>query len=270
MNRRDIKYLESAENKENDIVVDYNGPVEENMTPKPTEENNLYIDESLGITPLSGNNDTCYTEAFNIQLTSSTPMTNHFRQSYKVQEGASHYPNQCVVPQTYVYPLSSPVILLTENISLITVSYFVFSNSEAPNVEADDKLSVILESTREYISSSSGSSTHTRNTALGFTLTKEDLVPIKEQSISKSIQTLPLFFFPNVSCTFKQNSSFNQVKKMNLQTLHFLPINLTNKNFRPIFKPCTLKAHVQCYEIWIKLPLKLRRIAIYENQLTLN
>jgi len=52
MNRKDIKYLESAEDKENAIVVDYNGPLEENMIPKP-DENNLYIDESLGITPLS-------------------------------------------------------------------------------------------------------------------------------------------------------------------------------------------------------------------------
>ncbi|XP_012151742.1 uncharacterized protein LOC100880623 isoform X2 [Megachile rotundata] len=158
MNRRDIKYLESAENKENAIVVDYNGPVEENMPSKPADENSLYTDESLGITPLAGNDDTCFTEAFNTQLTSSTPMTNHFRQSYKVSEGTPQYPNQCATSQT---------------------------NSEAPNAETDEKLSVILESTREYISSSSGNSTaHTRNTALGFTLTKEDLLPIKEQSIT--------------------------------------------------------------------------------------
>lgn len=160
MNRRDIKYLESAEDKENAIVVDYNGPMEENMTSKATDENNLYIDESLGIAPLTGNNDTCYTEAFNTQLLSSTPMTNQFRQPYKVVEGTSQYPNQCAAPQ------SQP-------------------SSDAPNGETEDKLSVILESTREYISSSSGSSTHIRNTALGFTLTKEDLVPIKEQSTSR-------------------------------------------------------------------------------------
>lgn len=65
--------------------------------------------------------------------------------------------------------------------------YFICSCSDAPNGETEDKLSVILESTREYISSSSSSSTHTRNTVLGFTLTKEDLVPIKEQSINKGI-----------------------------------------------------------------------------------
>lgn len=161
MNRRDIKYLESAEDKENAIVVDYNGPMEENMTPKPADENTLYIDESLGITPLTGNNDTCFTEAFNTQLTSSTPMTNHFRQSYKIIEGTPQYSNQCAAPQ---------------------------SSSDAPNGETEDKLSVILESTREYISSSSSSSTHTRNTVLGFTLTKEDLVPIKEQSINKGLE----------------------------------------------------------------------------------
>lgn len=101
MNRRDIKYLESAEDKENAIVVDYNGPLEENMTPKAPDENNVYIDESLGISPLTGNNDTCYTEAFNTQLTSSTPMTNQFRQSYKVAEGTSQYPNQCAAPLPY-------------------------------------------------------------------------------------------------------------------------------------------------------------------------
>lgn len=65
--------------------------------------------------------------------------------------------------------------------------HFICSSSEVPNGETEDKLSVILESTREYISSSSGSTTHTRNTALGFTLTKEDLVPIKEQSTSRGI-----------------------------------------------------------------------------------
>ncbi|XP_076177395.1 uncharacterized protein LOC143151837 isoform X2 [Ptiloglossa arizonensis] len=158
MNRRDIKYLEGAEDKENAIVVDYNGPIEENMTSKPAEENNLYIDESLGISPLSGNNDTCFTEAFNTQLTSSTPMTNHFRQSYKAPEETPQYSNQCAAPP---------------------------HNSEAPHGEGEEKLSVILESTREYISSSSGSSAHTRTAALAFTLTKEDLVPIKEHSIDQ-------------------------------------------------------------------------------------
>lgn len=86
MNRKDIKYLESAEDKENAIVVDYNGPLEENIVPKTSDENNLYIDESLGITPLPATNDTCFTEAFNTQLTSSTPMTNHFKPSYKTKE----------------------------------------------------------------------------------------------------------------------------------------------------------------------------------------
>lgn len=101
MNRKDIKYLESAEDKENAIVVDYNGPPEENMVPKPTDENNLYIDESLGITPLLANNDTCFTEAFNTQLSSSTPMTNHFKPSYRVKEDPQ-YPNQTTANQPYV------------------------------------------------------------------------------------------------------------------------------------------------------------------------
>ncbi|XP_033186447.1 uncharacterized protein LOC117155012 [Bombus vancouverensis nearcticus] len=187
MNRRDIKYLESAEDKENAIVVDYNGPLEENMTPKAPDENNLYIDESLGISPLTGNNDTCYTEAFNTQLTSSTPMTNQFRQSYKVAEGTSQYPNQCAAP---------------------------LPSSEAPNAETEDKLSVILESTREYISSSSGSSTHTRNTVLGFTLTKEDLVPIKEQSITRGGED------EIKDVTLSANQPYEQKLQTQIQAVH--------------------------------------------------
>jgi len=54
--------------------------------------------------------------------------------------------------------------------------------AETPNVEGD-KLSVILETTREYISSSSGSSNYTRSTALTFGLTREDMAPIKERSV---------------------------------------------------------------------------------------
>ncbi|XP_017888185.1 uncharacterized protein LOC108629820 isoform X2 [Ceratina calcarata] len=188
MNRRDIKYLESAEDKENAIVVDYNGPIEEpiiNVIPKPADENALYIDESLGITPL-GNNDTSYTEAFNTQLTSSTPMTNHFRQSYKVVEGTSQYPNQYVASQQ--------------------------PTTEAPHGENDEKLSVILESTREYISSSSGSSTHIRNTALGFTLTKEDLVPIKEHSITRGDDDKDI--------TLSANQLYEQKLHAQIQAVH--------------------------------------------------
>lgn len=149
MNRKDIKYLESAEDKENAIIVDYNGPLEENMIPKP-DENNLYIDESLGIAPLSATNETCFTEAFNAPLTSSTPMTNHFK--YRMKDD-SQFSNQNTVSQ--------PV-------------------AEIPNTEGDDKLSVILESTREYVSSSSGSSNYTKTTGLTFALTREDMVPFKE------------------------------------------------------------------------------------------
>ncbi|XP_032685790.1 uncharacterized protein LOC116850978 [Odontomachus brunneus] len=154
MNRKDIKYLESAEDKENAIVVDYNGPLEENMVPKPTDENNLYIDESLGIAPLLASNDTCFTEAFNTQLASSTPMTNHFKPSYRKED--PQYSNETTSNQ--------PI-------------------TEVPTREGDEKLSVILESTREYVSSSSGSSTYTRTAGLTFGLTREDMVPIKEQSV---------------------------------------------------------------------------------------
>ncbi|CAK9799760.1 Mitotic checkpoint serine/threonine-protein kinase BUB1 [Anthophora plagiata] len=189
MNRREIKYLESTEDKENAIVVDYNGPMEENMTtPKPPDENNLYIDESLGIAPLAENNDTCFTEAFNTQLPSSTPMSNHFRQSYKVAEETSQYPNQCPAPQP---------------------------TTEAPNGEVEDKLSVILETTREYVSSSSNSSsTHTRNTVLGFTLTKEDLVPIKEQSISRGGED------ESNDVTLSANQLYEQKLHAQIQAVH--------------------------------------------------
>ncbi|XP_077258872.1 uncharacterized protein LOC143895515 [Temnothorax americanus] len=162
MNRKDIKYLESAEDKENAIVVDYNGPLEENMMPK-SDENNLYIDESLGITPLSTVNETCFTEAFNAPLTSSTPMTNHFKPSEYRLKDDSQFSSQNTVPQ--------PV-------------------AEAPNVEGgDDKLSVILESTREYVSNSSGnSSNYTKSTGLTFALTREDMIPFKEQPVDTIVE----------------------------------------------------------------------------------
>lgn len=60
--------------------------------------------------------------------------------------------------------------------------------AEAPNDEgADDKLSVILESTREYVSSSSGSSNYTKTTGLTFALTREDMIPFKEQLVDTSM-----------------------------------------------------------------------------------
>lgn len=93
MNRRDLKYLEGAENKENAISVDYNGPLEEEPAiPKeaPQIQENLYIDESLGIAPLSGGNETCFTQAFNNHLTSSTPIANHYRHSYRAKEHQYH------------------------------------------------------------------------------------------------------------------------------------------------------------------------------------
>ena len=59
--------------------------------------------------------------------------------------------------------------------------------AEAPNVEGDDKLSVILESTREYVSSSAGSSNYTKTTGLTFALTREDVIPFKEQPVDTSM-----------------------------------------------------------------------------------
>jgi len=58
--------------------------------------------------------------------------------------------------------------------------------AEIPNVEGDEKLSVILESTREYVSSSSGSSNYTKTTGLTFALTREDMIPFKEQPVDTS------------------------------------------------------------------------------------
>jgi len=59
--------------------------------------------------------------------------------------------------------------------------------AEAPNIESDDKLSVILESTREYVSSSSGSSNYTKTTGLTFAITREDVIPFKEQPVDTSM-----------------------------------------------------------------------------------
>lgn len=58
--------------------------------------------------------------------------------------------------------------------------------AEAPNAEGDDKLSVILESTREYVSSSSASSNY-KTTGLTFALTREDMIPFKEQPVDTSM-----------------------------------------------------------------------------------
>lgn len=58
--------------------------------------------------------------------------------------------------------------------------------AEGPNNAGESKLSVILETTREYGSSSSGSGTYTRTAGLTVALTREDMVPIKEQSVDAS------------------------------------------------------------------------------------
>ncbi|XP_072752100.1 uncharacterized protein [Anoplolepis gracilipes] len=185
MNRKDIKYLESAEDKENAIVVDYNGPLEENMVPK-LDENNLYIDESLGITPLSTINETCYTEAFNTHLTSSTPMTNHFKPSYRMKDDIQFS------SQNTIQPIA-----------------------ESPNVEGDDKLSVILESTREYVSSSSGSTNYTtKTTGLTFGLTREDMAPIKEQSVDTIVEE------ESNEALLSTNQPYEQKLRAQIQAVH--------------------------------------------------
>jgi len=182
MNRKDMKYLESAEDKENAIVVDYNSPLEENMVPKP-DENNLYIDESLGITPLSTANESCFTEVFSMQqLTSSTPITNHFK-SYKLKDDPQ-FSNQNIAAQPYV---SNTFVILQRRVSKRFQFNACFPNRIAESNAEGDKLSVILETTREYIShSSSSSSNYTRSTALTFGLTREDMAPIKERSVDTS------------------------------------------------------------------------------------
>lgn len=186
MNRKDIKYLESAEDKENAIVVDYNGPLEENMVPK-LDENNLYIDESLGIAPLSTVNETCYTEAFNTHLTSSTPMTNHFKPSYRMKDDL-----QFASQNTVAQPAA-----------------------EVPPAETDDKLSVILESTREYVSSSSSSTNYTKTTTgLAFGLTREDMTPIKEQSVDTIVEE------ESNEALLSTNQPYEQKLRAQIQAVH--------------------------------------------------
>ncbi|XP_011313527.1 G-box-binding factor-like, partial [Fopius arisanus] len=148
MNRRDLKYLDSTDNKENATATGYNNGMEDN------KQDNLFIDESLGIAPLNGVDETCFTDGFAGPLTSSTPMTNQFRPSTCRTKEVPHFQ----VPQH----MNPPVI----------------PEIQTPG-EPEDKLSVIMESTREYISSSSGSSVRTGG--FGFA-TREDLGSIPEQS----------------------------------------------------------------------------------------
>ncbi|XP_046620322.1 uncharacterized protein LOC124305212 [Neodiprion virginianus] len=186
MNRRDLKYLEGAEDKENAISVDYNGPLEDEAGPKQSEQDNLYVDESLGITPLTSENETCFTQAFNNHLTASTPITNHFRHSYRGKETQQF--------QEHDIPSQGP--------------------TETRSCEGEEnKLSVIMESTREYVSSSSGSSgAHTRTPGLGFTLTREDLLPIKEQSTSQDMESTEFLL--------AANQTYEQKMRAQIQAVH--------------------------------------------------
>ncbi|XP_034939383.1 uncharacterized protein BubR1 [Chelonus insularis] len=161
MNRRDLKFLESTDNKENAAALGFNTVIEE----KQVVGNNLYVDESLGISPLPGVNDTCLTEGFREPLLSSTPMTNQFRPTYRTKE-ILYQQSQAQFPPP-------PPPLPQEQ-------------QPVPNGESDDKLSTILESTREY-TSSSGSSANTRTTQFGFTIIRED-EPLKDQSISQDLK----------------------------------------------------------------------------------
>lgn len=77
---------------------------------------------------------------------------------------------------------------------------------EAPNVEGD-KLSVILETTREYVSSNSGSSNYTKSTGLTFTLTREDMIGFKDQPVDTSmynnfINNECIYIFISCSCMY--------------------------------------------------------------------
>lgn len=74
--------------------------------------------------------------------------------------------------------------------------------AEAPNAEGDDKLSVILETTREYVSSSSGSTNYTKTTGLTFGLTREDMAPIKEQSVDTSIYNIFIIYNKHIHHLF--------------------------------------------------------------------
>ncbi|KAK0081319.1 hypothetical protein PV325_012391 [Microctonus aethiopoides] len=191
MNRRDLKFLESADNKENaSAVMGYNSVViDEN---KPQTENNLYVDESLGISPLSGVNDSCFTEGFRGPLPSSTPMTNQFRSSaYRTKDITQYQPT----PQVSQYQ-SLPLPHGQQQTPDIPPSIPI---TTAVNNDPEDKLSVIMESTREYISSSSGSCGNTR-TQFGFTLSRDDLAPIKEQhSINQNIKDTETLLTTNLS-----------------------------------------------------------------------
>lgn len=69
---------------------------------------------------------------------------------------------------------------------LIQVLFMLNRIAEAPNVEGD-KLSVILETTREYVSSNSGSSNYNKTTGLTFTLTREDMIAFKDQPVDTSM-----------------------------------------------------------------------------------
>ena len=94
INYKGVQYLENIENKENAIGIRYNEPTGGILK---NDENNLYGDESLGITPLPGANETCYTENFNRTLFASTPMTNHFK-AFKSKEVEAPYESQLPPP----------------------------------------------------------------------------------------------------------------------------------------------------------------------------
>lgn len=62
--------------------------------------------------------------------------------------------------------------------------------TEVPNSEINDKLSTILESTRECVSSGSNSGTYTKTAGLTFAIAREDIVPIKEQPRDRSMYSI--------------------------------------------------------------------------------
>ncbi|CAB0039818.1 unnamed protein product [Trichogramma brassicae] len=190
MNRRDIEYLQNADNKENNATVGLEDSSIKQQPPQ-TDENNLYIDESLGIAPLPGVNETCYTETFNRPLIASTPMTHNFK-TYKSPRDMppQHHPHQQLHHQQAAQQYhqqqhqqqQQPQHALPQH-----QQHYYDSQPVAPQPplpppaqampppELGEKLSVIMETTREYVSNSSTSS---GTPSVGSTIKEQPIVAV--------------------------------------------------------------------------------------------
>ncbi|XP_063995335.1 uncharacterized protein LOC135172851 [Diachasmimorpha longicaudata] len=211
MNRRDLKYLDSTDNKENASAAGYSSGLED-------KQDNLFIDESLGIAPLNEVDDTCFTDGFSGPLTSSTPMTNQFRPSTCRNKDTPQYQ----VPQVHLNP---PVIPEIQTQS-----------------DPDEKLSVIMESTREYISSSSGSSVRTGG--FGFA-TREDLGVIQEQS-TQDIDSTETLLGNHNSCDQSLRAKIQVVDAQSPRTVQRNVDHITSEiNHCDLRKPLNLDGEVK-------------------------